>query len=417
MYVVATRRSAGSPFDFFLSLCWVSICALQAGASLGSSSKFPAQVGHLYLPHRTTPLHAAVHARDRQCAMLLLTAHEQRYGGTAAGRASDPRRLLDGNRQLPGQLARHMQMPDAFCELLYPLTPWREHLQLLAAQQQQQDLPVQQQGLPMPQHLCRSLQELAGLALKEALLSQLRCVMAAAGVGGSHGGEQQQPQAIATAEALNAVAAELFLMLQDAVMVCVSITPSERLCVQLGVQHNCQQAAAVDEQPTGVVQLSQLQSLLDVVRLYILCHGLCDPKEPSSCWFADACPSCLPPRNVFAPTECHNWSLQDLQCSFMPASQCIRLQGAATIDHNRLVALLQSIESACAARWSVLQGAGSWREACGVCFEEEGLLLQLKPCKHVLCITCVKLLVGLVSNKPAFCPFCRAAIAGLQVHL
>jgi hypothetical protein len=66
----------------------------------------------------------------------------------------------------------------------------------------------------------------------------------------------------------------------------------------------------------------------------------------------------------------------------------------------------------------VLQGGGSWREACGVCFEEEqGLLLQLQPCRHVLCLACVELLVGLVSSKPALCPFCRAAIAGVHVHV
>jgi hypothetical protein len=88
------------------------------------------------------------------------------------------------------------------------------------------------------------------------------------------------------------------------------------------------------------------------------------------------------------------------------------------LSHSRLVPLLQSMKSGCAARWSVLQSGGSWREECGVCFEEEqGLLLQLKPCKHVLCLSCVKLLLGLMSNKPALCPFCRAAIAEVHVHV
>jgi hypothetical protein len=463
---------------------------LQAGASLLSSSKYPVHVGRLYLPHRTTPLHAAVQARDLQRVTALLTVHEQRYGGTAAGRASDPRWLLNGNEQSPYQLARSMQLPGSVCEMLHPLTPLREHLQQW--QEAQQGLLVFQQGMPLEQRLCRSLQELAGDALREALLSQLQCVAAAAGASSRNGDQQQkQPKVTNSAEALNEAAAELMLKLQEAAMVCVSITHAESLCMRLGAQHDSQLAVTTcDEQLPRV-----LQSLLDVVRFYTLCHGVCDPRDPTSCWFADACNICtaiacsstgtapgkqpasslLPssstrcgqtdmsssqaycspekvsltgcdgrPRSSSSSSStacncspaaperdgCNNsgsinrstttdyWSLHDLQCSFMPGSQCSQLPEAAVLDHSRLVPLLQSIQSSCAARWSVLQGGGSWREACGVCFEEEqGLLLQLKPCKHVLCLTCVELLVGLVSSKPALCPFCRAAVAGFHVHV
>jgi hypothetical protein len=475
-------------------VCVVAVCllVLQAGASLLSSSKHPTHVGRLYLPLRTTPLHAAVQARDLQRVAALLTVHEQRYGGTAAGRASDPRWLLNGNEQSPYQLARSMQLPGSVCELLHPLTPLREHLQQW--QEAQQGLLVLQQGMPLEQRLCRSLQELAGAALREALLSQLQCVAAAAGASSRNGDQQQkQPKVTNPAEALNEAAAELILKLQESAMVCVSITHAESLCMRLGAQHGSQLAVTTcDEQLPHALQLSQ-QSLLDVVRFYTLCHGVCDPRDPTGCWFADACNICMAvacsstgtapgkqPASSLLPSSstrygqssmssshaecnpgkasvagcdgrpsssssstacncgpaaperdgCNNngsisvsttadyWWLHDLQCSFMPASQCSQLPEAVVLDHSRLVALLQSIQSSCAAQWSVLQGGGSWQEACGVCFEEEqGLLLQLKPCKHVLCLTCVELLVGLVSSKPALCPFCRAAIAGCQVHV
>lgn len=327
-----------------------------------------------------------------------------------------------------------MQLPEAFCRLLHPSTPLREALS--AQQQQQQDDPLLQSqgGVHEQQRLCRSLQELAGAALQEALLSQLHCVAAAAGVdcktGGGQGGQQQQQQpkgSDATAEAMSAAAAELLLALRESVVVCVSITQTDRLCMQLiDAPHNRQHAAAVDEQARqDAVQLLQ-QSLWDIVRLYILCHGVCDPRDPSNCWFAAACPSCTsvavasPGCGSMVPAaagDCRSWSLQDLQCSCMTASQCSQLPGATTLEHSRLVPLLQSMESDCAARWSVLQGGGSWRDACGVCFEEQGLLLQLKPCNHVLCLSCVKLLIELVSSKPALCPFCRDAIAGVRVHV
>jgi hypothetical protein len=405
---------------------------LQAGASLVNSSKFPAVIGHLDLPHRTTPLHAAVHARNLHCILVLLTAHEQRHGGTAAGITNDPRRLLDGRRQLPWQLARCMQLPESFCRLLHPSTPLREAL----SAQQQQDGPLMQLqgGAHEQQRLCRSLQELAGAALQEVLLSQLHSVAAAAGVDGKAGGgqdgqqQQQQPEGSdATAQALSAAAAELLLALHESNVVCVSITQTDRLCMQLvDAQHASQHSAAVGEQARQDAVQALQQSLWDIVRLHILCHGVCDPREPPNCWFAAACPSCpavacaSPGCGSMVPAaagDCNSWSLQDLQCRSMTASQCSELPGATTLEHSQLVPLLQSMESNCAAQWSLLQGGGSWREACGVCFEEQGLLLQLKPCKHVLCLSCVKLLIGLVSSKPALCPFCRDAIAGVLVHV
>jgi hypothetical protein len=336
--------------------------------------------------------------------------------------------------------------------MLYHSSPLREHLQ-----RQQQPL------------LCRSLQELAGAALKDALLSQLHCVAAAVGAADTGQQQQQQPEVAGLTKARNAAAAaaahDLLMMLQDSVMICVSITHSESLCVKLGSEHSRQ-----PQPPPAAAAAADWQALLDVVRFHILCHGVCDPGDPGSCWFADACHTCTavacskPGTNsgnssssssssscshcrvasnagvyTYCPVaagpytgdcatssscsstgadDCYSGSLGGLQRNVMPASNCSKVPGAALLNYSKLLPMLHGIRSSCLDGWAVLQRRGSWREACGVCFEEEqGLLLQLRPCKHVLCLHCVQLLVGMVGSKPALCPFCRAAIAGVQVHV
>ena len=51
---------------------------------------------------------------------------------------------------------------------------------------------------------------------------------------------------------------------------------------------------------------------------------------------------------------------------------------------------------------------------CGVCFDDEGDFLALRPCSHKLCVACATELVKLHHCDPVPCPFCRAFIRGFE---
>ena len=52
--------------------------------------------------------------------------------------------------------------------------------------------------------------------------------------------------------------------------------------------------------------------------------------------------------------------------------------------------------------------------SCGVCFDDKGDFLALRPCSHKLCVACATELVKLHPCDPVPCPFCRAFIRGFE---
>jgi hypothetical protein len=50
---------------------------------------------------------------------------------------------------------------------------------------------------------------------------------------------------------------------------------------------------------------------------------------------------------------------------------------------------------------------------CDVCFEE-GALLQIRPCAHVLCVGCARRMCAALTTQPMLCPFCRTCVAGFK---